>query len=75
MINNNDKNTKLYTPREIADQLKVARGTVYAAISKGDLQSFKIGRNRRISEEQLRLYLEARRVVVLDMDLPGNQYR
>ena len=49
---------KLYTPQEIADQLKIKKHTVYDLIKRGELESTKIGKQLRISEVQLNTYLQ-----------------
>lgn len=48
---------KLYTPQEIADQLKIKKHTVYDLIKRGELQSSKIGKQLRITTSQLNTYL------------------
>lgn len=48
---------KVYTPQEVADKLKIKKTTVYELIKRGELQSSKIGKQLRISEEQLDQYL------------------
>ena len=48
---------KLYTAQEIADRLKIKKTTVYELIKRGELQSSKIGKQLRISDEQLEQYL------------------
>ena len=49
---------KLYTAQEIADKLKIKKTTVYELIKRGELESSKIGKQLRISEEQLNRYLQ-----------------
>ena len=49
---------KLYTAQEIADRLKIKKTTVYELIKRGELESSKIGKQLRISEEQLNRYLQ-----------------
>ena len=44
---------KLYTAQEIADKLKIRKTTVYELIKRGELPSSKIGKQLRISEDQL----------------------
>ena len=44
---------KLYTAQEVADRLRVKKTTVYELIKRGELSSSKIGKQLRISEEQL----------------------
>lgn len=48
---------KLYTAQEVADRLKIKKTTVYELIKRGELESSKIGKQLRISEEQLEHYL------------------
>lgn len=48
---------KLFTAQEIADKLKIKKNTVYELIKRGELESSKIGKQLRISEEQLNRYL------------------
>ncbi|MRB78768.1 helix-turn-helix domain-containing protein [Bacillus thuringiensis] len=47
-----------YTIKEVATQLKVSERTVHNWIKKEQLKSYKVGRLTRISEEQLKAYLE-----------------
>jgi len=49
---------KFYTAQEIADKLKIKKNTVYELIKRGELSSSKIGKQLRVSEEQLALYLK-----------------
>lgn len=49
---------KFYTAQEIADKLKIKKNTVYELIKRGELSSSKIGKQLRVSEEQLSLYLK-----------------
>lgn len=48
---------KFYTAQEVADKLKIKKTTVYELIKRGELASSKIGKQLRISEEQLEHYL------------------
>lgn len=48
---------KLYTAQEVADRLKIRKTTVYELIKRGELASSKIGKQLRVSEEQLAQYL------------------
>lgn len=50
---------KFYTAQEIADKLKIKKNTVYELIKRGELSSSKIGKQLRVSEEQLSRYLGA----------------
>ena len=47
----------LYTPEEIAQKLKITKGTVYEMIKRGELESHHIGRHIRISDTQFENYL------------------
>jgi molybdopterin-binding protein len=47
----------LYKPEEIAEKLKITKGTVYEMIKRGDLEAHRIGRHIRISGTQLEFYL------------------
>lgn len=51
----------LYTPAEIADKLRIAKGTVYEMIKRGDLDAHHIGKHLRISDNQLETYLQKSR--------------
>ena len=44
---------KLYTAQEVADRLKIKKTTVYELIKRGELESSKIGKQLRVSEDQL----------------------
>ncbi len=48
---------KFYTAQEVADKLKIKKTTVYDLIKRGELSSSKVGKQLRISEEQLEQYL------------------
>jgi putative molybdopterin biosynthesis protein len=50
----------LYTPAEVADYLHVSRGTIYSLLSRGEIESLKIGRNRRFTAEQVKHYIKQR---------------
>lgn len=47
----------LYTPDEIAQKLKITKGTVYEMIKRGDLNAHRIGKHLRISNSQFEIYL------------------
>jgi putative molybdopterin biosynthesis protein len=49
---------KIYTPQEVADRLQIKKTTVYEFIKRGELKATKIGRQIRVSQEQLDLYLK-----------------
>ena len=43
---------------EVADKLKIKKSTVYDLIKRGELSSSKVGKQLRVSEEQLSQYLK-----------------
>jgi excisionase family DNA binding protein len=47
----------LYTPAEVADYLHVSRGTIYSLLSRRQIDSIKVGRNRRFTSQQVKEYL------------------
>ncbi|MDD7219042.1 MAG: helix-turn-helix transcriptional regulator [Clostridia bacterium] len=48
----------LLTAQEVADRLKIRKTTVYELIKRGELGSSKVGKQLRISEEQLEQYIK-----------------
>jgi excisionase family DNA binding protein len=62
---------KLYTPAEVANYIGVTRETVYSMISRGQLDAFRFGRSRRISEQQLKESMSRRYQVVIDATQPN----
>lgn len=62
---------KLYTPAEVANYIGVTRETVYSMISRGQLDAFRFGRSRRISEQQLKESMSRRYQVVIDATKPN----
>jgi excisionase family DNA binding protein len=52
----------LMTVAEIADELQIAKMTVYRLLHSGKLPYFRIGGSYRVRREDLSLYLEANRV-------------
>ena len=55
----------LFTPNQVADYLHVSRGTIYSMISRKEIQSLKIGRNRRFTSEHVEDYIRNRQTVVI----------
>lgn len=56
----------MMTVPEVTKRLRVAVSTVYALVETGRLGAFRIGPNEgaiRVSEEQLRVYLDACRSI------------
>lgn len=50
--------TQYYTLDEVAVMLKVVYLTVYRWVRAGKLKAYKVGKQYRISKEQLDLFLE-----------------
>jgi excisionase family DNA binding protein len=50
--------TIYFSPAELAEKLGVTRETIYKGIKSGAIPSYKIGRLRRISSEQLNIALK-----------------
>ncbi len=50
---------KLLTPADVADRLQVNERTVTNWLRKGHLRGFKIGKEWRISPDDLQAFLEA----------------
>ena len=49
---------KLYTLQEVADILRLNRQTLYNNIRKGSLQLTKLGKEYRVTEEQLQAIIK-----------------
>lgn len=57
---NTQFNPKHLTPEQVAVRLGVKTATVYAWISRGEMQAFKVDRRRFISEEQMHNFQQRR---------------
>lgn len=49
------------TVAEVAEQLKLAKMTIYRLISSGELQAVKVGKSYRIEQAWLKAYLKKAR--------------
>ena len=49
---------KTFTPKQVGEILNVSRSQVYVLIKSGDLTSVNIRGCRRVTENQIRTYLE-----------------
>ena len=47
----------VFTLEEVADQLRVHRATVERLLKQGRLRGFKVGRDWRVTERELRRYM------------------
>lgn len=47
-------------PKQVAETLNVSLTTVHTLIANGEIDSFKIGRSRRVSAEAIAAYIEAK---------------
>lgn len=67
---------KFYTAQEIADKLKIKKNTVYELIKRGELSSSKVGKQLRVSEEQLAMYLKtASSKATMEMSLKAPDFQ
>lgn len=65
---------KFYTAQDVAEKLKIKKTTVYELIKRGELNSSKIGKQLRISEDQLMQYLHGSRTdAAVPLHLPDAQ--
>jgi excisionase family DNA binding protein len=51
-------NERIFTLKEVADQLRVNYRTIYREVHSGRLVAYQVGQQWRISESELRHYLE-----------------
>lgn len=51
-----------YTPKQVADLLGYRVSSIYAMLSRQEMQASKIGRNRVISQTQLNDFLQKKKV-------------
>ncbi|MCX5239084.1 helix-turn-helix domain-containing protein [Streptomyces prunicolor] len=49
------------TVKEVAAWLRICKNTVFALIRTGDIESFTVGRSRRILALDVRAYMEQRK--------------
>lgn len=45
-----------FTPQEVADQLRIAKNTVYELIRRGELPSYRVGKKMRIDRKDVEAY-------------------
>lgn len=50
----------LYTPNEVAEYLHVSRGTIYGLLRNNEIESVKVGRNRRFTAAHVKNYINRR---------------
>lgn len=53
--------TTFYTVPQVAEMMQVTADHIYRVTNSGELGSFKIGRNVRISQEQLDRWISSKR--------------
>lgn len=58
---------KRYTSVEVAEILGVKVGTIYAMLSRGEIQAYHLGRRRVFTEAQVKQYLARKANVEIDM--------
>lgn len=49
---------KVYTTEEVCEMLHVARRTLYRYIQEGKIESFRIGRGHRFTEDDIKAYMK-----------------
>ena len=52
---------KALSTQEVADLLKVSKSTIYDLIRRGEIQSYKVGRKVRFTEEDVKKYIDLSR--------------
>ncbi len=57
-----DPISRLFTVAEVATVMRVSRMTVYRLIRRGNLKAIRVGRNYRVKEDDLELYLRTQSV-------------
>lgn len=55
-------NTPYYTVEQVASMMQLSKDHIYHQLSNGTLGCFKFGNKVRISDEQLRSWVEGKRV-------------
>ena len=58
---NENQRIRSYTPQQIADLLGYKVSSIYALLSRKELQASSVGRGRIISQEQLNEFLHRRK--------------
>lgn len=58
---NENQRIRSYTPQQIADLLGYKVSSIYALLSRNELQASTVGRSRIISQEQLNDFLHHRK--------------
>ena len=61
MMNVVQEEQQLLTVRDVCQRLQVRKEWVYAAVKRGDLPRFKIGKELRFSAAELEAYLASTR--------------
>ena len=52
------ENTKALTAQDVADQLGIAKNTVYELIKRGEINSYKVGRKVRFTQQDIEDYIQ-----------------
>ena len=56
----------LISPQQAAERLSISRGHVYTLLARGEIESIRIGRARRIPIEALEVFVARERAAALD---------
>lgn len=54
-------NKPVYSTKQAAELLHISKSTLYELIKKGEINSYKVGRNIRLSQEDIETYLQRSR--------------
>ena len=69
-VMNTNETSRSYTPRQLSELLGYQIDSVYAMISRREIQSSKVGRNRIISQNQVNDFLHRRKIHDQIIDYP-----
>lgn len=53
-----DRNDPFYTVKEVAKMLRLNAVTIYGYIREGKMSAIKLGKNYRIAEDDLEVFIE-----------------
>ena len=56
-----------FSPSQVAEILGVKVGTIYAMLSRGEIQAYHVGRRRVFTESQVKQFKAHRSTVEVDM--------
>jgi excisionase family DNA binding protein len=65
----------LYTVKDVAEYLDLSTGTIYSLVSRGEIDSIKIGRARRFTGQHVKEYVNRDRQLIIDATSPTTYVR